>query len=130
MVFGCSVPVGLDVFTCVLDAGGENQSFFLFDRLDNSSSQGLFEFCSGASSEICSAGIQSSPDGTALIIVGSPKAALSISSKAELEKTDLLPYLQYLKQGSLEGALPDESSRTKGPIMDAITILKRAIAER
>ena len=100
--FACSFAASTNQFLCILDPGGADETFFLFDRLSSGVAGGTFEFCNGTGTITCVTNVAISPDGMAEIVVQDSQAESGIASKASPGETDLLPYLQYLKQGSAD----------------------------
>ena len=97
---GCGYIEDITQFFCILSAGGDLETFFVFDRVSIGSARGSFEFCGTVDSAICRTALFSAPDGAASITVSSPIAVSSIDDRASAFEVDLLPYLEYLKQGS------------------------------
>ena len=117
--FACTFSASINQFLCILDAGGEDETFFLIDRLSNGAAEGSFEFCDGVDSVSCTVNVTISPDGVADVVVQDPQAESSVANRASSGQTDLLPYLQYLKQGSVDAEVSIDSSSRR---VDALFI--------
>ena len=115
----CTFSAATNQFLCILDPGGEDEIFFLFDRLSSGDAEGSFEFCNGAGTITCVTNVTISPDGMAEIMVQDPQTEVSIASREFSGETDLLPYLRYLKQGSADDTLSVDLSNVQ---VDALVI--------
>jgi hypothetical protein len=102
MSIACGFANEVNQFVCAIAANEENLSLFLFDRPTNGEVVGNFEFCAQSGIEDCVTELVQSPDGIVALVISSPLATLTASTRQTPESSSesLVPYLQYLEQGS------------------------------